>query len=337
MERPVLAPGWALTGLGALASIAGLIESGSLLTPVLAGVALGCVLVVFGLDPVIAGSQWRGSSSWQAALGVGALYLVFGVAGVLLWAAVPSIGLLAGLLLLGYLFGRSELLALEAFGNDTHLVRPLQRALTVVLRGGIPVVVSPLAFPDRYASWVGLLYGTLPARTLTMLSTLLTADYRLALGLWFAGLTLVAIGVGFAWGGGGASWLVDGVELLLCWLYFLLVPPALALLLYVLVFYSLRRLGTLLVGRESQSGRDVEESHPGLRADALTLLKQSLPGALLLGLGVTAIWVGSDPGARTTSELLRRGLVGGTALLLAHASLLVVLDRERGLWRSSTE
>ena len=86
------------------------------------------------------------------ALVVVAVYLVAGGAYTAAWFLVPVASAVAFVALTWFHWGQGELHPLVAVLGADHLDSRPRRALTVLVRGGLPMLVPLLAFPVRYRS-----------------------------------------------------------------------------------------------------------------------------------------------------------------------------------------
>ncbi|MFC7172784.1 beta-carotene 15,15'-dioxygenase, Brp/Blh family [Haloplanus litoreus] len=125
---------------------------------------LAASLLLFGLPhgavdhlaPARAAGR-RPTGRGMAVVGLG--YLLLGGAYAMLWTVAPaaSAALFVGLTWLHW--GQGDLYALDALGSS-HLDATGVRAGTLVVRGGLPMLVPLLRFPERYRqvvdAWVAL-------------------------------------------------------------------------------------------------------------------------------------------------------------------------------------
>ena len=81
---------------------------------------------------------------------VGVLYAVLGGAYLAMWLVAPVPAAVGFIALTWFHWGQGELFVLrDAFGGN-HLEDRTQQALTTVVRGGLPMAVPLVGFPDRY-------------------------------------------------------------------------------------------------------------------------------------------------------------------------------------------
>nr|WP_305882717.1 Brp/Blh family beta-carotene 15,15'-dioxygenase [Haloplanus ruber] len=330
-------PAWVVVGvltLGVgLASAVGVEAS---LPPVVRYLPLAASLLLFGLPhgavdhlaPARAAGQAPTVRS-MAAVGLG--YLLLGGAYTVLWVVAPAASAALFVGLTWFHWGQGDLYALDVLGGD-HLESAGVRAGTLLVRGGLPMLVPLLRYPERYRAvidaWVALFGRGLDAAWLT------APDVRLGLGVGFAALTVGTLLAGYR--SDDAGWRRDAAETGLLWAYFLLVPPLVAVGVYFCVWHSLRHI-VRLVGVDEGARSALATGGPvaALRRtgrDAVPLTAVSV--VLLVGVGVVA---GVDTAPETLAALY---LVFIAVLTLPHVVVVAWMDRteRKGLgWRSAEQ
>lgn len=192
---------------------------------------------------------------------VAALYLLAGGAYLGVWLVAPAFSFALFVALTWVHWGQGDCYVLVALPGRTHLGSPFQRALCVLVRGGLPMVVPLLAFPGTYREVARAVIGLFDPGATAVLEPLFALPARLALGALLAALSLVALVPGYrraigsrqvgedrrAGSDGRATsgerrraWRLDAGETLFLWAYFLAVPPILAVGLYFCLWHSLR-------------------------------------------------------------------------------------------------
>jgi len=318
-----------------LAFVPGWIAVAVFLVPFLAGLSLPLVLqyaplvasaLVLGLPhgavDHLAPARATGEAVTVRWLGVvGVVYLLLGGAYTLLWVVAPVVSAVLFVALTWLHWGQGDLYALDALGS-THLDSAGVRAGTVLVRGGLPMLVPLLRYPERYRAvvdaWVALFGRDLHA------GWLFTPDTRLALGAAFAVLTVGTLTAGYR---STIDWRRDAAETGLLWVYFLVVPPLIAVGVYFCVWHSLRHVGRLM-GIDDDGARAVFRDDGTLPAllrtgrDALPLTAVSI--LLLVGVVVVA---GIDTEPRVLTALY---LVFIAVLTLPHVAVVTWMDRAEG-------
>jgi len=321
-------PAWVVVGALTLAAAVVTAAGASVSVPVWARYApLAASLLVFGLPhgavdhlaPARAAGE-RPTLRWL--LAVGGVYLLLGGAYAALWVVVPAASAVFFVALTLFHWGQGDLYAVEAFGA-AHLGGRLHRAATIAVRGGLPMLVPLLRFPERYRAvidaWVALFGGGVGAAWVTAPSV------RASVGVGFAVLTVGTLLAGWR-RGGGREWRRDAAETGLLWAFFLLVPPLVAVGVYFCVWHSLRHIARL-AGVDPAARRAFAERGPLgalLRTgrDAIPLTAVSV--AMIVGVAVV-VGVGSDP--RTLTALY---LVFIAVLTLPHVAVVTWMDGAEG-------
>jgi len=306
--------------------------------------------VVFGMphgavDYVALPRALRGRVDLRGVTAVSGLYLLAGGAYLLAWLLVPLPAAAFFILLTWFHWGQGDLYALRELYGAGHVDDRPQQALTVLVRGGLPMVVPLVGFPGEYravlatfvepfgasvGSW--WLFGTVPRLGVAVLFggliglTLLRGRVRSADPGPDPG---VADGREHDPGGADRAWRLDAAETLLLSVYFLLVEPVLAVGLYFCLWHSVRHiLRVVLLDRRAVAAlRDRRWLSPvarfGLEAAVPTLLALGLVGTLWVAVPVS---VGSLAGATGLY------LVAIAVLTLPHTVVVLALDREQGIW-----
>jgi Brp/Blh family beta-carotene 15,15'-monooxygenase len=320
-------PAWLVVALVALVSV-GVTATGvdPDLPAWLRYLPLAASLVLFGLPhgavDHLAPARAAGAPVTGRWLGaVGAVYLLLGGAYAALWVVAPVASAVLFVALTWLHWGQGDLYTLDALGS-THLRGVGVRAGTVLVRGGLPMLVPVLRYPERYRAvveaWVALFGRELYA------AWLFAPDVRLAGGLAFAALTVGTLAAGYR--ADDRGWRRDAAETGLLWAYFLVVPPLVAIGVYFCVWHSLRHVGRLI--GVDDGARTAFETRGALAAlyrtgrDAAPLTAVSI--VLLAGVGVVA-GVDTEP-----TVLAALYLVFIAVLTLPHVAVVTWMDRVEG-------
>jgi len=269
-----------------------------------------------------------GNVSLQRSLAVvGVVYAILGGLYLAVWAVSPAVSLLGFLALTWFHWGQGDAFALRAFGGASHIRTRSDRWASLVVRGGLPMLVPLLAQPAAYRQVVnGVIELFDPAAT-AALAPLFRVDTRLALGVGFGAFTLSSLlwtarhVLGSDTSAAGLAW--DAVEIGLLWLFFWLVPPVFAVGLYFAVWHSVRHIGRLAIvdpaARQALDRGEWPTAFGRFYRDAAPLTVASL--ALFGGLYVVVPTDGS------LTALLAIYLVGIAVLTLPHVAVVTWMDR----------
>jgi Brp/Blh family beta-carotene 15,15'-monooxygenase len=327
LVRTAVVPAWvALGAVGALAAAMGL--AGADLPPVVRYLPFLASLVFFGLPhgaaDHLAISRLGGSRPLVA---VGAAYLLGGAAYLAVWLVAPALGFVSFILLTWYHWGQGDLYVLVAVGGD-HLRGRGQRLAALVVRGGIPMVVPLLGFPAVYQSVAEATVRLFDPSFGPSLDVVFLPATRLALGGGLAALSLAALALGAVRAGfDSRGWRIDALETLLLWVYFLVVPPILAVGLYFCLWHSVRHVARLLVVEEGGSGLEREQLGSALAGFGRDALPNTV-GALVVLVGLAFV----APPESGFLALLGLYLVLLAVLTLPHTAIVTWMDLREGVW-----
>ncbi|WP_229114253.1 Brp/Blh family beta-carotene 15,15'-dioxygenase [Halapricum desulfuricans] len=253
------------------------------------------------------------------------------VAGVygLAWLLAPTASFVGFVLLTWFHWGQGDRAHLAVIADASHLKDPLTNRLTLLVRGGLPMVVPLLGFPGAYESVATTVVGLFdPAGSAAWLAPVFEPTTRLAVGLGFGSVTLVTLALGYRVADDRRGWRVDAIETALLWTFFLTVPPILAIGIYFVVWHSLRHLARLVAiddGATTALARGETGRLLGrVGRDAFPMTA----GALVL-FGAIAVAVPNEPGS--LASLGGVYLVLLAVLTLPHAGVVTALDRIQGV------
>ncbi|MDY6818989.1 MAG: Brp/Blh family beta-carotene 15,15'-dioxygenase [Halobacteriales archaeon] len=329
LRRAVLRPEWAL-----IAAVTVVFVIDPELSVVLRYGPLAASVVVFGLphgavDHLAVPRVRDDRPTLRAFAGVGVLYLLLGGAYTVVWFLAPTAAFVFFILLTWFHWGQGDLYAVAALGDADYLDTPATRWGTILVRGGLPMLVPLIGAPERYRAVAELLIALFTPEGAAALGWVFRPDVRLALGIGFATLAVLSLGVGYYRGGGATpAWRLDVGETVLLAGYFLVVPPVLAIGLYFCFWHSLRHIARLVLlddrAVSTLRDRQVLPAVGRFIKDAAPLTAVSI--GLLVGLALLV------PNPRTDIQ----GFVGIYLVLIAvltlpHVVIVSLMDEEQGL------
>lgn len=329
LVRSAMVPSWILLGVVAAVFVAGV----TVPIRVRYGVLLASALV-FGvphgaLDHLVPGRLRHGAVDRRSVAAVVGLYALLGVGYALVWFVAPVAAFGAFILLTWIHWGQGDLHALLALADADHLPTRGHRAATAAVRGGLPMLVPLVAFPDRYREVATAVIGSFTSDP-TGLAPLFAPTTRAAIGLGLAAVAVTTLGLGFFRGNSRRGWAIDAGETGVLATYFAVVPPVLAIGLYFTVWHSLRHVARLAVADP--------ESAAALRAGRVgrpiaRFARDAAPatvGALALFAPLWWLVPQTPDGVPAYAGLY---LVLIAVLTLPHVVLVTWMDREQGVWR----
>ena len=337
IRRCVLWPSWLLT-----AALTLLFATGFTVPPWVEYLPFALSLVLFGLPhgavDYLAVPRLLGRKPWPwPALAVGLLYLVLGGAYLYLWFAAPAVAFASFIALTWLHWGGGDLHALAAFVSrgGAYPAGRARRALTLILRGGLPMLIPLLAFPETYRTVAESAVNLFVPASDNVLSWVFEPTFRLIAGTAFALLAAATLASGYGSAkkcGARGAWWVDVAETALLAVYFALVPPVLAVGLYFCLWHAPRHVARLVLLDEKSAGAlETGRVSPSLirfARDAAPLTVVAL--VLLFGLYFVVPGTGSQ--GQSPASLLAVYLVLISALTLPHVVVVSFMDLRQGLW-----
>jgi len=243
------------------------------------------------------------------------------------WIVAPTASFIGFIVLTWFHWGQGDRAHLALVTDAAHLDHPWVNRLTLLVRGGLPMLVPLLGFPDAYESVFSTVVGLFGSSG-DSIAPLFSSPARLALGVGFGLLTLSTLAWGYRVAGDQPAWRVDVVETALLWVFFLSVPPILAIGLYFVVWHSLRHLARLVVIDGTASSALARGSTTDVLVRVSTDALPMTVGALVL-FGAIAVLVPNEPG--TVADVGGVYLVLLAVLTFPHAVVVTVLDRIQGV------
>jgi len=331
LATAALVPGWISVALAVPFGVAGLVATVPVTLRYLPLVASALLVGLphGAVDHLTPARARREVPTRRSLLAVGLCYLLLGGAYAVAWALAPAAAFLSFLLLTWLHWGQGDVYPLVALFPETHLDDRPGRALTAVVRGGIPMVVPLLGFPERYHEVAVRVVGLVDPGAAASLAWLPRGDVRLALGAGLALATATALGRGLMRRGPTRSLRVDAAETVLLWAFFLTVPPVLAIGLYFPFWHGLRHVGRLM-RVDGRSASALAAGDPWTPLGAFARDAAPLTAASLVCLAAVAAAV--PAGVGTLADVAAAYLVLLAVLTLPHAVVVSWLDRRQGIW-----
>ena len=258
---------------------------------------------------------------------VSVVYAILGGLYLAVWAVSPAVALLAFLGITWFHWGQGDVFALRAFGEANHIRTRSDRWASLVVRGGLPMLVPLLGQPEGYQRVVNGIIALFDPASTAALTPLFRLQTRLALGVGFGVFTLSSLlwTARHVWdtdtSTAGIAW--DAVEIGVLWVFFWLVPPVFAVGLYFAVWHAVRHIGRLAIvdsaARDALNAGEWPAALARFYRDATPLTIVSL--VVFVGLYV---WVPTDG---SLNALLAIYLVGIAVLTLPHVAVVTWMDR----------
>ncbi len=263
---------------------------------------------------------------------VSVVYAVLGGAVVVGFFLAPVATFVGFIVLTWVHWGQGDVAALDVAGVE-HLRTPPERALTLVVRGGLPMGVPLLSHPGEYrlvAEWV---VGLFVADAAAAVDPVFAHTVRVAVGVAMVAATVASLALG-AWrvrrGAHRRGWLRDAGETLVLWAWFLLAAPVFAIGVYFALWHALRHVGRLVLLDDVAAGALADgDTRGALRRFARDAAPLTLGGFLVVG----GVAVAVPYGVAAPGDLLAVSLVAIAAMTLPHVAVVAWLDGRQGVWR----
>ncbi len=358
--RVGVVPGWVAVGLVALPfvlGVAGAVPRRIQYLPLVASaVVLG--LPHGAVDHLV---PWRMADvgPWRSVGAVVAVYAVLGGGFLAWWFLSPVTAAVAFVVLTWLHWGQGDVAILAAVTGGAYPRSRSHAATTLLVRGAMPMAVPLVAFPGEYRRVVANLVGLFGA-SVDPVAFAFAPGFREALALAVVALSAVTLargavvrtgggssgrtdGGGSLWADGVVSLRTDGglairvdrgfrtdlVGTAVLWVFFLSVPPVLAVGLYFTTWHSLRHVARLVAvdgtAAAALRGGDRTGALARFARDAAPLTVASL---VLLG-GLYALVPRSPEGIAGGVALY---LVGIAALTAGHVAVVTWMDHREGVW-----
>jgi Brp/Blh family beta-carotene 15,15'-monooxygenase len=329
LRTVAFAPGW--IGIGVFAAMAPIIP---MLPTVVQYVPLAVSIILLGLPhgavDHLAIARAEGETADLAAIGrVFVLYTFVGILYAINWFLAPAIAFVLFIFVTWVHWGQGDLFSLVGLENADHIRSVPQRVGTILIRGGLPMLVPLVAFPEWYRTVATDIVGLFAPDRVHVLESVFRTDVRITLAIGFGSLILWTLAVGYIRAETARSWRLDTAETVGLGVYFALVPPVLAIGIYFCVWHSLRHIVRLmLLDGDTKVALETGEFRTAFTRFARDATPLTI-GALVI-LGGLSIGVPNPP--QTVPEWTGLYLAFIAIVTLPHVIVVTVMDRKQGVW-----
>jgi Brp/Blh family beta-carotene 15,15'-monooxygenase len=299
--------------------------AGALVDPRLRYAPLLASVVVFGVPhgaaDYLVPARLGDTSLAASVVVVGVVYLLLGGGYAVLWFHAPVAAAVLFVALTWLHWGQGDVHTLVAGLDADHLDPTWLRAGTLVVRGGLPMVVPFLAFPDRYlavvGAWVGLFGGAV------------TADHLITPGGRTLGAAAVlavvgaVLGAGYRRAGATRAWRIDAAETALLLVAFATVPPVVAVGAYFCAWHSVRHVARLVA---------LDDATATPATGLSRFARQAAPPTVAALLLLVAFGRLVPTAPSTVAEAAGLYLVFVAVLTVPHVVVVAWMDRREGVW-----
>jgi Brp/Blh family beta-carotene 15,15'-monooxygenase len=323
LVRWVVLPSWII--LGALTVVFALVRTAEVsVPPVYRYVPFVVSIVVFGLphgavDHLVP-ARLRGEDPDLRSVGrVMLVYTVFVLVYAVVWFVAPGPAFAFFIALTLYHWGQGDLHASLALLR-TNIGSRLGRAVTLLARGSMPMLVPLVAFPGEYREVADAVIGVFDPRGASAVAFAFDPAFRYSV---VAVLVLLVAATVYL-----SRSSFEAGELALLAVYFATVPPILAVGFYFCFWHSTRHIARL-VALDPVAADRIEDRDP--TGALLRFARDAIPltvGALAI---LAALWVVASP-PPTLEGFFALYLVLLAALTLPHAGVVTLMDRVQRVW-----
>ncbi len=269
-------------------------------------------------------------STAASVLAVGLVYLVLAFSYLALWFFAPVAAFALFIALTWFHWGQGDLWYLLTISPADRSMTPASRLLTLFVRGGLPMFVPLLAFPEVY-SQVAVSASGLFGAGISPEAWIFDSAFRVIAGTVFVGFTLLSLVIGYRSSTTlHDAWRVYVAETLLLAAYFALVPPVLAVGAYFCLWHAPRHIARLML-LDKGSAAALERGRIG--PAAANFVRDSAPLTLAAIVLLAGLYLALPESASGLQSLLGVYLVAISLLTLPHVAVVCWMDFRQGLWR----
>jgi Brp/Blh family beta-carotene 15,15'-monooxygenase len=327
--RAAVVMGWFAVALLSLAAAVGVEPAGAwlylpfALSVVLFGLPHGAVdhLVLLRLD----GDPFRP----RPLVRVLATYLAIGLAYLACWFVLPVAAFVFFIALTWFHWGQGDAHSLLALTGGRHLRTRGQRALALVVRGGMPMLVPLLAFPEVYLDVARSVVGVLGVEG--ALATAPSPAVRAAAAVAFAALGIAHVVAGWRACPEDArrGWRIDAAETAGLAIFFATVHPLLAVGVYFCLWHSVRHIVRLAATSTAVPPPPLPPRRPWR-----TFVVHALPMTVLALVFLGGLYTLVPVAPSSWGDLVGLYLVLIATLTLPHVWVVARMDRAEGVWNA---
>ena len=267
---------------------------------------------------------WNKQYTPRSLFAVLAPYILLAGIYLILWWVAPLLSFVAFILLTWFHWGQGDLYSICWFTGKSHLNKQWHLYSTVIIRGGLPMLVPLIAFPDIYERVAMDVISNLSPGIIFEYDVLFSFQFRMAMGLLFAAIVLIHVISTYK---ADTSWYIDVLEIAQLLLFFLLVNPILAIGIYFCFWHGLRHILRIAILYDTEERRLVS----GLRHFIIRVIPTTC--AALIFLAAMYYTVPSRP--QSIEQFIGLYLILIAILTLPHTIVVYLMDRKDRVWHSN--
>jgi len=269
----------------------------------------------------------------EGILYVSVLYLLIGGLYVFLWFIAPVFSLIFFILMTWFHWGQGDLYVLKNFGFGFMTESKLYSTVSLVLRGGIPMLVPLIAHPEKYTGFLSDILTELSVNTVS-LNYMVSTQVSLTLTVFIGILAMINIISGLYKAESRSQlklWLYDNLEIAVLLVFFFLLPPLFAVGVYFCTWHSLRHIARLSLIKDEALLEKVQEGRKlgYLKELGRNTFKLTLISLVMFGASVSLFF-----STVTIETLIAVYLVFISVLTLPHVLVVSWMDyRQMNMWK----
>ena len=272
----------------------------------------------------------------MAVLIAGYLVLIAIVLG--LWLLSPLVGFVFFIGLTWWHWGTADLHATLAFHRASFLDTKPSRFLTAFVRGGLPMFVPLLFFPDDYRLALDSITALFTSASVDPLNGIFSSQFRVVGGLLFAAAMFLSIALAFSASAGQDAHqqgMIYSGETILLGFYFAVVPPFLAIGLYFCLWHSMRHIARLILLDASATAPDMSPRQ--FASGFVRFIRSAAPLTMVSLVFLAGLYLIVPSSPDDLLSLIALYLVLICGLTLPHSLIVLWMDMKQGVWRLSRQ
>jgi len=259
------------------------------------------------------------------------LYLIIGLIYGLWWFLEPISALIFFIIMTWLHWGQGDLYAILTAEN-LHLNRKPDKLLSLLVRGGIPMLVPLIFYPDQYQRFISSIIELFALQT-DILAPLFSRSISLTTFGLIGGLTAASFLLGLYRVSNGRpvkTWIYDQLEIAFLWIYFMLLPPIFAVGLYFCLWHSLRHLTRISLIKNTELSNKLLAGKD--KAFVKELVKEAAPMTVLALTFISALVFIVPKNVLGAESMISVYLVGISILTLPHFIIVSWMDCRQEVW-----
>ena len=264
---------------------------------------------------------------------VSLFYLLMGSLYAVLWFVTPVYSLIFFILMTWFHWGQGDIYVLKNFGFDFMTGSRIYSSVSLLLRGGIPMVVPLIAHPEKYNRFLSSILTEFSVKT-SSLEYLLSTELSLILSGFIGILGIVNFISGLNMVENKSNlkmWLYDNFEITVLLVFFFYLPPLFAVGIYFCMWHSLRHIARLSLMEDDKMIKLIQA---GGKLDYIKEISKNTFKLTLISLIILAISLFLFVDSVAIETLIAVYLVFISVLTLPHVFVVSWMDyKQMNMWK----